>query len=144
MACIGIRGRGNSVMNSFIAEPDCEVTHLCDVRDAVLTQRGAEVKAKTVKMPKLVVHLPLAHASSFVNWARDSHALEGTKADGASGYEATGSVEVLAPHDNKILYTISLEGVGPEQIASVKSAGGSATAKTLKVDMYVTKLKLGS
>lgn len=54
VACIGIRGRGNSVMNSFIAEPDCEVTHLCDVREAVLAQRGAEVKEKTGKMPKLV------------------------------------------------------------------------------------------
>lgn len=54
IACIGIRGRGNSVMSSFMAEPDCEVTHLCDVREAVLTQRGAQVKAKTGKMPKLV------------------------------------------------------------------------------------------
>lgn len=54
VACIGIRGRGNSVMHSFIADPDCEVTHLCDVREAVLNQRGAEVKAKTGKMPKLV------------------------------------------------------------------------------------------
>lgn len=54
VAFIGIRGRGNSVMHSFIAKPDCEVTHLCDVREAVLTQRGAEVKAKTGKMPKLV------------------------------------------------------------------------------------------
>ncbi|MBL9150878.1 MAG: Gfo/Idh/MocA family oxidoreductase [Verrucomicrobiales bacterium] len=54
VACIGIRGRGNSVMQSFVAEPDCEITHLCDVREAVLTQRGAEIKAKTGKMPKLV------------------------------------------------------------------------------------------
>jgi len=54
VACIGIRGRGNSVMGSFLAEPDCEITHLCDVREAVLERRGAEVKAKTGKMPKLV------------------------------------------------------------------------------------------
>jgi predicted dehydrogenase len=54
VACIGIRGRGNSVMNTFIAEPGCEITHLCDVRASVLEQRGAEVKAKTGKMPKLV------------------------------------------------------------------------------------------
>ena len=54
VACIGIRGRGNSVMRTFLAEPDCEVTHLCDVREAVLAQRGAEVKEKTGKMPKLV------------------------------------------------------------------------------------------
>lgn len=54
VACIGIRGRGNSVMRSFMAEPDCEITHLCDVREAVLTQRAAEVKEKTGRMPKLV------------------------------------------------------------------------------------------
>lgn len=54
VACIGIRGRGNSVMHSFIAESDCEITHLCDVREAVLTQRGTEVKEKTGRMPKLV------------------------------------------------------------------------------------------
>lgn len=54
VACIGVRGRGNSVMASFLAEPDCEITHLCDVREAVLERRGAEVKEKTGKMPKLV------------------------------------------------------------------------------------------
>ena len=54
VACIGVRGRGNSVMNSFIAEPDCEITHICDIRDAVREQRGAEVKLKTGRMPKLV------------------------------------------------------------------------------------------
>ena len=54
VACIGVRGRGNSVMHSFIAEPDCEITHICDIRDAVREQRGAEVKMKTGRMPKLV------------------------------------------------------------------------------------------
>lgn len=54
VACIGVRGRGNSVMQSFLAEPDCEITHICDIRDAVCDQRGAEVKQKTGRMPKLV------------------------------------------------------------------------------------------
>ena len=54
VACIGVRGRGNSVMQSFLVEPDCEITHLCDIRDAVREQRGAEVKQKTGRMPKLV------------------------------------------------------------------------------------------
>lgn len=54
VACIGIRGRGNSVMKSFMAEPDVEITHLCDVRQSVLEQRGAEVKEKTGRLPKLV------------------------------------------------------------------------------------------
>ncbi len=54
IACIGVRGRGNSVMHSFVAEPDCEITHICDVNEPVRRQRGAEIKQKTGRMPKLV------------------------------------------------------------------------------------------
>jgi predicted dehydrogenase len=54
VACIGVRGRGNSVMHSFAAEPDCEVTHICDVNQPVREQRGAEMKQKTGRMPRLV------------------------------------------------------------------------------------------
>lgn len=54
VACIGVRGRGNSVMHSFAAEPDCEVTHICDVRAPIRQQRGAEMKERTGRMPKLV------------------------------------------------------------------------------------------
>ncbi len=54
VACIGVRGRGNSVMHSFAAEPDCEITHICDVREPVRQQRGAEMKERTGRMPKLV------------------------------------------------------------------------------------------
>jgi predicted dehydrogenase len=54
VACIGVRGRGNSVMHSFAAEPDCEISHICDVREPVRLQRGAEMKEKTGRMPKLV------------------------------------------------------------------------------------------
>src|SRR5688572_10373240 len=51
VACIGVRGRGNSVMHSFADEPDCEVTHICDVNKVVRDQRGAEMKEKTGRMP---------------------------------------------------------------------------------------------
>jgi len=54
VACIGVRGRGNSVMHSFAKEADCVITHICDVRDAVREQRGKEMAAKTGLMPKLV------------------------------------------------------------------------------------------
>jgi predicted dehydrogenase len=54
VACIGVRGRGNSVMQSFAAEPDCVVTHICDVNEPVRRQRGEEMKQKTGVMPKLV------------------------------------------------------------------------------------------
>jgi predicted dehydrogenase len=54
VACIGVRGRGNSVMHSFAAEPDCEVTHICDVNESTRRQRGEEMKQKTGRMPTLV------------------------------------------------------------------------------------------
>jgi len=54
VACIGVRGRGNSVMHSFAAEPDCASTHICDVRESTRQQRGAQMKEKTGLMPKLV------------------------------------------------------------------------------------------
>ncbi len=54
IACIGVRGRGNSVMNSFAAEPDCAITHICDVNETTRERRGAEMKEKTGRMPKLV------------------------------------------------------------------------------------------
>ena len=47
VACIGVRGRGNSVRGSFLAEPDCEITHICDLRENVREQRGAEVAKRT-------------------------------------------------------------------------------------------------
>ena len=54
VACIGVRGRGNQVMRMFAAEPDCEVTHICDVVKSRCEQRGAEIKTLTGRMPKLV------------------------------------------------------------------------------------------
>ena len=46
VACIGVRGRGNSVMHSFAAEPDCENhPHLrCQGADPPAARRGDEGK----------------------------------------------------------------------------------------------------
>ena len=54
IACIGVRGRGNGVMRSFAAEPDCAITHICDVRESTRQERGEQMKEKTGLMPKLV------------------------------------------------------------------------------------------
>jgi predicted dehydrogenase len=54
VACIGVRGRGNSVMHSFAAEPDCVVTHICDVNESTRRQRAEEMKKKTGHSPKAV------------------------------------------------------------------------------------------
>lgn len=54
VACIGVGGRGNSVMRSFAAELDCAITHICDVYEPMRQKRGKEMKERTGRMPKLV------------------------------------------------------------------------------------------
>ncbi|NNE93935.1 MAG: Gfo/Idh/MocA family oxidoreductase [Verrucomicrobiales bacterium] len=54
VACIGVRGRGNSVMHTFAAQEGCAITHICDVRDEVRKARGKEMEKKTGLKPKLV------------------------------------------------------------------------------------------
>src|SRR3954453_17346243 len=54
VACIGVRGRGNALMLSFASQPDCAVTHLCDVNASVRERRGEELKQRTGQTPKLV------------------------------------------------------------------------------------------
>jgi predicted dehydrogenase len=54
VACIGVRGRGLSVMQSFADEPDCVVTHICDINEAVRRKRGEEMKQRTGVAAKLV------------------------------------------------------------------------------------------
>ena len=54
VACIGVRGRGNSVMRTFAAQPDCAITHICDVRKSVREIRGVEMEKVTGNRPKLV------------------------------------------------------------------------------------------
>lgn len=54
VACIGVRGRGNALIHSFAAQPDCVITHLCDVNTAIRERRGEELKKRTGQMPKLV------------------------------------------------------------------------------------------
>ena len=54
VACTGIQGRVISVIQSFAAEPDCDITHVCDVWESIRSQRGAEMKERTGRVPKLV------------------------------------------------------------------------------------------
>ena len=51
VACIGVRGRGNSVMQSFAAEPDCAITHLCDVNESIRQQRARKSSRRPASCP---------------------------------------------------------------------------------------------
>jgi predicted dehydrogenase len=55
VACVGVRGQGNSLLRTFAAQRDVHVTHICDLDESVRTQRGLETEKTTKKMPKLVV-----------------------------------------------------------------------------------------
>jgi len=54
VAVIGVRGQGNALLKTFAAQPDVNITHICDIDDAVCNQRGGETEKSTGKAPKLV------------------------------------------------------------------------------------------
>jgi len=54
VACIGVRGQGRRLMQKFAEEPDCVVTHVCDVNEQMRESRGAQLEEQTGRKPKLV------------------------------------------------------------------------------------------
>jgi len=54
VAVVGLRGRGNSLLRTFAAQPDVAVTHLCDVDRKVLATRAGELEKTAGARPALV------------------------------------------------------------------------------------------
>ncbi len=54
-AVIGVRGQGGNLLLNFAAQPDVNLTHICDLDTSVRERRGKEILDKTGKLPKLVV-----------------------------------------------------------------------------------------
>jgi hypothetical protein len=110
-------------------------------------QRGGfllpEYMPGQIKMPKLSFHVPLHHAASLIGWFEKVAAKQVASADG-SGYEGSGALTYLDTTTSKDLYSITFEGLAPEQMTILKSEGGSATLKTCKFDFYVTNIKLNT
>ncbi len=53
VACIGFRGRGNSLLRGFAAQKDVAVTWLCDIDENVLKSRAGELEKATGQKPKV-------------------------------------------------------------------------------------------
>lgn len=53
-AVIGVRGQGGSLLRNFAAEPDVEITHVCDLDPAIRQQRTTEIEEKYKHRPKQV------------------------------------------------------------------------------------------
>lgn len=54
VCCTGVRGRGNSLLHSFGAEPDVEVKYVCDIDEKVLMARTGEFASKLGKRPETI------------------------------------------------------------------------------------------
>src|SRR6266851_3936621 len=51
VACVGIRGQGNSHIKAYSAMPNVEIAALCDIDENVLEKRLGEVEASGKKRP---------------------------------------------------------------------------------------------
>ena len=67
--------------------------------------------------------------------------MEGDRASSDTGYEKTGSIEMLDTSHRKVLYEIELFGIGPETFSMQKSEANKGETKTCKFEAYVSKFK---
>jgi len=51
VALVGVRGRGGGLLEVFAAQPDVDVTYICDVDESVRNQRAEGVAKKTGRRP---------------------------------------------------------------------------------------------
>src|SRR5262245_4780937 len=54
VCCIGVRGQGNALLQTFAAQPDVRITHICDIDESIRGQRGNDIEKKHGYAPKLV------------------------------------------------------------------------------------------
>ncbi len=54
VACVGLRGRGGSLLTTFAGQPDVEVRYVCDVDENVLRRRAAEVAEPSGRKPQTI------------------------------------------------------------------------------------------
>jgi hypothetical protein len=103
--------------------------------------RLPEVISTKVEMPKLSFMVPLGHAAPILAWYKRAVMNTDGLADG-DRYETTGSLEFLDQSKRNTVYEIDFDGVGIESIALQKSDANQAATKMLKVDCYITSVKL--
>ncbi|MCX6625407.1 MAG: Gfo/Idh/MocA family oxidoreductase, partial [Acidobacteria bacterium] len=51
VACVGVRGQGNSHIKAYQKLPNAEIAAICDIDETVLDRRLGEVEAATGKRP---------------------------------------------------------------------------------------------
>lgn len=54
IAMVGVKGRGNSVMNTFAALPGVDLKYICDIDDSWLGQRTEEMASKLGRRPQAI------------------------------------------------------------------------------------------
>ncbi len=54
VAVVGVRGRGNNLLNTFADLPDVTVKYVCDIDQSVLNNRTAELESRTGQRPERI------------------------------------------------------------------------------------------
>jgi hypothetical protein len=94
-----------------------------------------------LEMPKLSFVVPMVDCKKILDWFHKAMFKEEGLADGVEGgYEDSLEIEYLDPTRKKVLYSVTLDGVGPETCSVVKGSNESTVG--MKFDCYVTKVTL--
>jgi hypothetical protein len=94
-----------------------------------------------LEMPKLSFVVPMQYSKALVTWFKNCIGREGGLEDAKlGGFEKNATIEFMDPTRKKCLYTVHLEGIGPETLSVVKGTNDAATM--MKFDCYVNAMEL--
>jgi len=100
--------------------------------------RFPELEPTGIEFSNLVVYVAVEHGSDFTDWY-ESFIVRGNK---DTSQERDGFLELLAPDNKTVLFTINLNRLGIHKLSIEKSEANSESIKRYKVELYLESMDL--
>ncbi|MDO8751617.1 MAG: phage tail protein [Dehalococcoidia bacterium] len=98
--------------------------------------RDAQIELAHLEFPNLVITLAEAYADPFYDW-HDDFVIKGNSAE---ANEKNGTLEVLTPNLQDVLFTLTFKSLGIFNVATEKGDAGAEAIKRVKAEMYVEEM----
>lgn len=100
-------------------------------------QRDYQSEPRTFKVPNLVVTMAEHTAQTFVDWHK-SFVIDGKN---GQDQEKTGTLEMLAPDLQEVLFTLKFHGLGIFRLAPDKYDAGAERVRSVTAGMYCVSME---
>ncbi len=108
-----------------------------NIVDAVGVMRDYQKEPGKLEFPNLVIFLPEERAQTWIDWF-DDFVIKGNCGDDK---ERTGTLDILAPNLQQILFTIKFTGLGICKLSRLNADSRSEQARNIRIELYCEKME---